>query len=96
MARNIGTAFGVAVLSQIYLFHINTTLPSSLTTSKAADQFIASGVGASRLIIEAVILQGFKLTALTCFILCGSAAVLAFFLRTRWHKQDVTDPIQVE
>jgi DHA2 family methylenomycin A resistance protein-like MFS transporter len=96
MARNIGTAFGVAVLSQVYLFHINTTLPSSLTTSKAADQFIASGGGASRLMIEAAILQGFKLTALTCLIFCGSAAVLAFFLRTRLRKQGVTDPIQLE
>jgi MFS transporter, DHA2 family, methylenomycin A resistance protein len=96
MARNIGTAFGVAVLSQVYLFHINTTLSSSLTTSKAAAQFIVSGVGASRPVIEAAILQGFKLTALTCLILCVSAAVLAFFLRTRSRKQDVTDPIQVE
>ena len=46
--------------------------------------------------IEGVILQGFKLTALTCLVLCGSAAVLAFFIRTRLRKQDVTDPIQKE
>jgi hypothetical protein len=91
MARNIGTAFGVAVLSQVYLFHMNTTLPSSLATSRAAaDQFIVSGAGASRLIIEGVILQGFKLTALTCLVLCGSAAVLAFFIRTRLRKKGVT------
>ena len=43
MARNIGTAFGVAVLSQVYLFHTNSTLPSSLTPGRAAaDQFMAS------------------------------------------------------
>jgi hypothetical protein len=97
MARNIGTAFGVAVLSQVYLFHVNTTLPSSLATSRAAaDQFIVSGEGASRLIIEGVILQGFKLTALTCLILCGSAAVLAFFIRTRLRKKGITYPVQKE
>jgi MFS transporter, DHA2 family, methylenomycin A resistance protein len=97
MARNIGTAFGVAVLSQVYLFHINATLPSSLTTSRAAaDQFIVSEVGASRLMIEGVILQGFKLTALTCLVLCGSAAVLAFFIRTRWRTRSIAKPVQKE
>ena len=93
MARNIGTAFGVAVLSQVYLFYTNTTLPSSLVTSRAAaDQFVVSGEGASRLIIEAVILQGFKLTALTCLVLCGSAAVLAFFIRTQMGKKGINTP----
>ena len=97
MARNIGTAFGVAVLSQVYLFHINTTLPSSLAPSRsAADQFMVSGGGASRLLIEAVILQGFKLTALTCLVLCSGAAVLAFFLRRRWRKRDMAKPVQQE
>ncbi len=97
MARNIGTPFGVAVLSQVYLFHINTTLPSSLATSRAAaDQFIVSEVGASRLMIEGVILQGFKLTALTCLVLCGSAAVLAFFIRTRWRTRGIAKPVQKE
>jgi hypothetical protein len=33
MARNIGAAFGVAVLSQVYLFSRNTPLPSSLATN---------------------------------------------------------------
>ena len=83
MARNIGTAFGVAVLSQVYLFHINTTLPAHLTTSRAAaDQFTAPGAGVGHLVVEGVILQGFQLTALACVVLCGSAAVFAFFMRT--------------
>ena len=46
--------------------------------------------------IEGVILQGFKLTALTCLVLCGSAAVLAFFIRTRWRKKSITYPVQKE
>ena len=97
MARNIGTAFGVAVLSQVYLFHTNSTLPSSLTPGRAAaDQFMASGGGASRVMIEAVILQGFKLTALTCLVLCSGAAVLAFFLRRRGHKRDMAKLVQKE
>ena len=97
MARNIGTAFGVAVLSQVYLFHTNSTLPSSLTPGRAAaDQFMASGGGASRMMIEAVILQGFKLTALTCLVLCSGAAVLAFFLRRRGHKRDMAKLVQKE
>jgi hypothetical protein len=59
MARNIGTAFGVAVLSQIYLFHTNSTLPSSLAPGRVtADQSVVSGGGAGRMLIEAVILQG--------------------------------------
>src|SRR6266566_8057436 len=97
MARNIGTAFGVAVLSQVYLFHTNSTLPSSLTPGRAAaDQFMASGGGASRVMIEAVILQGFKLTALTCLVLCSGAAVLAFFLRRRGRKRDMAKLVQKE
>ena len=82
MARNIGTAFGVAVLSQVYLSHINTTLPAHLTASRAAaDQFTAPGAGVGHLVVEGVILQGFQLTALAGVVLCGSAAVFAFFMR---------------
>lgn len=82
MARNIGTAFGVAVLSQVYLFHINTALPASLTANRAAaDQFLVSGSGMGRLVIEGVILQGFKLTGLACVVLCAVAAIAALFMR---------------
>src|ERR1700694_4865638 len=78
----------LAVMSQVYLFHINTTIPASLATSRsAADQFIVSGKGASHLLIEGSIFQGFRLTALACLILCSSAAVLVFFMRTRARKK---------
>lgn len=94
MARNIGTAFGVAVLSQVYLSHVNTALPASLTASRvAADQFIVSGAGVNRLLIEGVILQGFQLTALACVILCGSAAVFALLMRTSLHKKESKEPV---
>jgi hypothetical protein len=67
-----------------------------LVLALLAIEFIVSGEGASRLIIEEVILQGFKLTALTCLVLCGSAAVLAFFIRTRLRKKGFTYPVQKE
>lgn len=89
LARNIGTAFGVAVLSQIYLTHINTTLPPSLSISRAAaSQFIISGIGAGRFIVESVIYQGFKLTALACAVLCACAMTAAFFMRTRTRASE--------
>jgi MFS transporter, DHA2 family, methylenomycin A resistance protein len=89
MARNIGTAFGVAVLSQVYLFHVNTTIPVSLAASRAAaDQFIITGKGLSRLIIEGSILQGFRLTALSCLIFCGGAVILVFFMLAQARKKE--------
>ena len=95
MARNIGTAFGVAVLSQVYLFHVSTTIPASLTTSRAAvDQFIISGQGLSHLLTEMIIFQGFKLTALTCFILCSAAVVLICFMRPQARKTEISTPTQ--
>lgn len=95
MARNIGTAFGVAVLSQVYLFHINTTLPASSATSRAAaDQFLVAGKGVSAIVTEKIILQGFGLTALACCILCAAALVLIFFTRSQAHKKEISMPVQ--
>ena len=89
MARNIGTAFGVAVLSQVYLSHLNVALPQSLSISRAAaGQFITSGAGTGRFIVESVIFQGFKLTALACAVLCVCAVIAAFFMRTRTRSSE--------
>ncbi|MBA2394294.1 MAG: MFS transporter [Ktedonobacteraceae bacterium] len=95
MARNIGTAFGVALLSQVYLFHINTTIPASLIAGRAAaDQFIVSGKGASHLIIEEIVFQGFKMTTLACSILCAVAVILIFFMRTRVRTKEIVTTVQ--
>jgi DHA2 family methylenomycin A resistance protein-like MFS transporter len=95
MARNIGTAFGVALLSQVYLFHVNTAIPAPLATSRAAaDQFIVSGKGVSHLVTEGIILQAFGLTALTCLILCAGAVVLIFFMRPQVHKKGIVTSAQ--
>jgi hypothetical protein len=89
MARNIGTAFGVALLSQVYLFHVNTAIPAPLATSRAAGQFIVSGKGVSHLVTERIIFQGFGLTALTCLILCAGAVVLILFMRPQVRKRGI-------
>jgi len=95
MARNIGTAFGVAVLSQVYLFHIQTAIPESLTASRAAaEQFINAGKGVDYLLIEGSIVQGFRFTALACLLLCSSAMVLIIFMRTQASKKRIASPIQ--
>ena len=84
MARNIGTAFGVAILNQVYLTHIDAALPAHDTlTRTSAEQFIVLGRGASRLIAEGAILQGFAQLALICALLCGLSLVVALFIRTR-------------
>jgi MFS transporter, DHA2 family, methylenomycin A resistance protein len=84
MARNIGTAFGVAVLSQIYLFHIDQGLSGSLNASRtAAEQFIAVGTGTTHAIVEAVIIQGFKMTAIACSLFCLIAIVASLLMRTQ-------------
>lgn len=97
MARNIGTAFGVAVLSQIYLFHVNSALSASLAANRAAaDQFRIPNKGGSGLLVERSIFQGFGLTALTCTLLCGGAVILIFFMRAQARKKVTTLPAQEE
>ncbi|HEY4384274.1 MAG TPA: MFS transporter, partial [Ktedonobacteraceae bacterium] len=95
MARNIGTAFGVAVLSQVYLSHVNSAIPASLAASRAAaDQFIIAGKGAIYPVIQNIIFQGFGLTTLTCVILSAGAIVLLLFMRPQTRKKESTTPVQ--
>jgi len=84
MARNIGTAFGVAILNQVYLFHIDTAFPErDAVVRLSAEQFVVLGRGAARLMEEVAIFQGFALVALICALWCGVALVLALFVRSR-------------
>jgi MFS transporter, DHA2 family, methylenomycin A resistance protein len=97
MARNIGTAFGVAVLSQVYLFHVNTALSASLAASRAAaDQFRIPGEGGIGLLVERSIFQGFGLTALTGALLCGGAVILIFLGYTQARKKGSVSPAREE
>jgi EmrB/QacA subfamily drug resistance transporter len=93
MARNIGTAFGVAILNQVYLSHIDGTLPvHDALTRTSAEQFIVFGNSASRLIAELAILQGFAQVSLLCALLCGLSLVVALFIRSR--QQTKTTQLQ--
>ncbi len=98
MARNIGTAFGIALLGQIYLLHINAALASSPAASRAAaGQFLIAGEGANRSVAVAAIYQGFELAALACAVLCIGAVVVAFFMRVRApEKAEVSVPLVPE
>ncbi|HTK05631.1 MAG TPA: MFS transporter [Ktedonobacteraceae bacterium] len=88
MVRNIGTAFGVAVLSQVYLSQVNFAIPDSLATVRAAaDQFIIAGKGTIYPVIQNIIFQGFERTTLTCVILSAGAIVLLLFMRPRTQKE---------
>ncbi|GHO56129.1 DHA2 family efflux MFS transporter permease subunit [Ktedonobacter robiniae] len=95
MARNIGTAFGVAVLNQVYLFHVNSTLSLSSAASRAAaDQFLLPAQGENVLGVETSIFQAFGLIALTCALLCGGAIILVFFMHPRMRNKVLATPAQ--
>lgn len=95
MARNIGTAFGIAVLSQVYLLHVNSSIPASLAASRAAvDQFLVTGEGVSRTLLENSIVQGFRLTALASLLFCIAAAILVFLMRIQVRRKGIASPAQ--
>ncbi len=91
MARNIGTAFGVAVLSQVFLFKVDAAFPplsSSLPPKSftalraAAEQFLLPSASPLRPAVEAIVMQGFIWTCLACAILAISALLVALFVRS--------------
>ncbi len=93
MARNIGTALGVAVLGAVYLNHIDTELPARLEALpaaqagpvvEAADHFVVAGPPAAREQSERVILDGFIVLSAAAAVVCAVATVSAFFIR---HEQ---------
>ncbi len=94
MARQIGTAMGVAVLGAVFLHHVKTELPKQLSglppeyvaqITTAADHFMPIAQGKARMVAAGVVLEGFVRTALAASILCGMATVAACFIRHRLH-----------
>ncbi len=96
MARNIGTAFGVALFGSVYLRAIDTTLPAqfagfpvsrALALQHAAEQFVARAPGSSPqvgTVVTRAIDTGFAQQALAGALLCGLAALAALYVaRTR-------------
>lgn len=92
MARNIGTAFGVALFGSVYLSATSATLPTQLAgiptsrasaIQRAAEQFVAHAPGSSPQVVAAVthaVDVGFAQQALVAALLCGLAAVAALYV----------------
>ena len=92
MARQVGTALGIAVFGTVYLRHVHEELPQQLSAlshtqvaqlTTAAAHFQPIGAGEIQRIAQTVIVSGFVRTALAAAILCGLAAVAAGFIRHR-------------
>jgi EmrB/QacA subfamily drug resistance transporter len=98
MARNIGTAFGVATLGVIFNQQIATTLPAQLgalpateitTITTAAANFTATGAGQAQEIASAAILHGFATLGVIAAVFCALATVAVLSLKPRATPQDV-------
>lgn len=92
MARNIGTAMGVAIFGAVFLHHVDTEMPRRLAdappaqvaeATAAAGHFVPAGEGPLRQITEQVIVDGFILIALVTVVMAALATAAAFFIRHR-------------
>ncbi len=92
MARNIGTAVGVAVMGAVFVQHVNTEMPARLAgqpaadvvrVTAAADHFVPAGEGATRDVARQVIVEGFVRTAVAASVMSAVAALAAVFIRHR-------------
>jgi MFS transporter, DHA2 family, methylenomycin A resistance protein len=99
MARNIGTAMGVALFGAVFLNYVDAELPQRLATvppeqaaqvTAAAEHFVPAGDGAARLAAEEVIVEGFIMIALVTVLIAGLATAAAFFIRHRLMAAPVT------
>jgi DHA2 family methylenomycin A resistance protein-like MFS transporter len=97
MARNIGTAMGVALFGAVFLHHVDSELPVRLEAAppeqvaqitRAAEHFIPTGDGAVRLAVEEAIVDGFVLISLVTVVIAGLAMATAFFIRHRLPASD--------
>src|SRR5262249_54682096 len=87
MARNIGTAVGVAVFGAIFLHHVNTEIPRQLPDAppaqvaqvmSAAEHFVPAGQGETRAVSEQVIVDGYVRIALVTVLISLLATGAAF------------------
>jgi MFS family permease len=90
MSRNIGTAMGVALLSAVFVHHVETELPARLPDAPparvaqvtgAAEHFLPTGEGTVRQQTEETIVEGFVLIALATLLFSLVATAAAFFIR---------------
>jgi MFS transporter, DHA2 family, methylenomycin A resistance protein len=93
MARNIGTAFGIAALGQVFTGQINSAIAQQQhvflsaaqqnSSRAAAEQFVASGHGMVHIVMVKIILQGFMAQSLLCVLFFAVTLVLTLFIRKR-------------
>lgn len=92
MARNIGTAMGVAVLGAVFSRQVDAELSPALASLPAVDaagvtvaahRFAPAGDAATRTLVEGVIIDGFVRLALAAALLCVVATLAALFIRNR-------------
>jgi len=94
MARNIGTAVGVALFGAVFLNHVDAELPARLAAADAtpaqtaqvtaaAEHFVPAGDGAVRLAASEEIVDGFIQVALWTVVIAALATGAAFFIRHR-------------
>jgi MFS transporter, DHA2 family, methylenomycin A resistance protein len=92
MARNIGTAMGVALFGAIFLNHVNGEMAQrpadappaeAAAVTAAAEHFVPAGSAATRAVTEQVIVDGFVLIALATVVIALLATLAAAFIRHR-------------
>ena len=96
MARNVGTAFGIAALGVVFNARLDRVLPAQLAdlpaaqaaTVRAAANFALSGGGAARAAASDAILHGFATLSLVTALFClvSTLALLALRPRPRRHR----------
>ncbi|HEY8491425.1 MAG TPA: MFS transporter [Dehalococcoidia bacterium] len=99
MARQIGTAVGVAVLGAVFLHHVETDLPGRLAglppeqaapAVAAAAHFAPAGEGEARAAAQDTILEGFILLAVAGMAISAVATAAAGFIR---HRAPAPQPV---
>ena len=92
MARNVGTAFGIAALGVVFNARLDSTLPARLadlpaaqaaTIRAAAANFTIGGAGAARAAAADAILHGFAALALVTALFCLISTLALLAIRPR-------------
>ncbi|HXH21309.1 MAG TPA: DHA2 family efflux MFS transporter permease subunit, partial [Dehalococcoidia bacterium] len=89
MARNVGTAAGVALLGAIYLARVETGSEGRFAEMggppagvvAAAGRFVAAGTGDVQARAAGLIVDGYVVLAMACAVLAGIATLTAGFIR---------------
>lgn len=96
MARQVGTALGVAMLGAVYVHHLGgTALPSGAAEASAAalELFKPFGNGDTLVATQDIVVAGFVRIAWTTALLSALATAAAWFIRHR-ATQEPVQPVE--